>query len=198
MVYRFDQILTFRRHPLASTWPNCIRRIWKNNKFEPENMVNEYYMICYLWITYGSGYPLALHVNVILVPSRTTISLLVIVSTMIGGTELNEKPTIGNGWGNFQWQTLTHTAFVNTYRQLEDTLCVSASDLFWMWIENGKCGQDKVLSPHRNRYKWMNGWLTGVYLTHIPSSVIFFDFFNVQIPRSMIVVCQTNSMILCD
>lgn len=37
-------------------------------------------------ITYGSGKPLALHVNVTFVPSRTTISLLVIDSTITGGT----------------------------------------------------------------------------------------------------------------
>lgn len=39
-------------------------------------------------ITYGSGKPLALHVNVTFVPSLTTISLLVIDSTITGGTEI--------------------------------------------------------------------------------------------------------------
>lgn len=41
--------------------------------------------------TYGSGYPLALHTSVMFVPSRTTISLLVMVSTMTGGTVLNKR-----------------------------------------------------------------------------------------------------------
>lgn len=41
-------------------------------------------------ITYGSGKPLALHVRVTFVPSRTTISLLVIDSMMTGGTESAE------------------------------------------------------------------------------------------------------------
>jgi hypothetical protein len=39
-------------------------------------------------ITYGSGNPFALHVNVTFVPSLTTISLLVIDSTITGGTEI--------------------------------------------------------------------------------------------------------------
>lgn len=39
-------------------------------------------------ITYGSGKPLALHVSVTFVPSLTTISLLVIDSTITGGTEM--------------------------------------------------------------------------------------------------------------
>lgn len=47
-------------------------------------------------ITYGSGKPLALHVNVTFVPSLTTKSLLVIDSRMTGGTEnvLRQLPLV--------------------------------------------------------------------------------------------------------
>ncbi|KNC24262.1 hypothetical protein FF38_13381 [Lucilia cuprina] len=39
-------------------------------------------------MTYGSGYPRALHIRVTFKPSRTTRSLLVIPSTIMGGTKM--------------------------------------------------------------------------------------------------------------
>lgn len=74
-------------------------------------------------ITYGSGKPLALHVNVTFVPSLTTISLLVIDSTITGGTEI-----LGIFFQIYAVIKTRQTAF-DTYRQLEDNLFGISWDL---------------------------------------------------------------------
>lgn len=84
MLYRSFQDLfvvnsiCIRRHMHSSTYTHTHIQTIKHNFFVLFNGMKHF--------TYGSGYPLALHVNVTLVPSRTTISLLVAVSMITGGT----------------------------------------------------------------------------------------------------------------
>jgi hypothetical protein len=104
-------------------------------------------------ITYGSGKPFALHVSVTFVPSLTTISLLVIVSMITGGTGISRF------------------------------LCDD---------------QGEKLSTLTNNLKVTFSWSHGirVHLTHVPSSIQLFDFSYMQIPTSMVVVCENDARIL--
>ena len=113
-----------------------------------------------LHITYGSGKPLALHVNVTFVPSLTTISLLVIDSTITGGTRNSNETTLFKCWRG----RLRHEIWYFTYNL-----------------------QVALSRSHGIR----------VHLTHVPSSIGFFDFSYVQIPAAMVIVSQNDSRILC-
>lgn len=71
-----------------------------------------------LHITYGSGKPFALHVRVTLVPSRTTMSLLVSVSTITGGTGRDFESQVA----------LLCRKSRRAYRQPGDSLCAISWD----------------------------------------------------------------------
>lgn len=85
-----------------------------------------------LWelLTYGSGYPFALHTNVTLLPSRTTISLLVDDSTIMGGTENDRKlDKSSKSLLNLFLNRTFYNESASTYQQLVSSLSLIASDL---------------------------------------------------------------------